>query len=126
MMLTYRTIAERAYAIKTISGLLRGGADDNDASIVETAKKIKGNKTGGFLGKASVFAVWESAVRQLYRGCFLLIHQIHNNILGIISIFLTEYINAANVLGIFFYFDFEGNIWLVMDMNMRKINISVN
>jgi hypothetical protein len=36
MMLTYRTLAERAYAVKTISGLLRSGADVN--ALVEQLK----------------------------------------------------------------------------------------
>ena len=36
MMLTYRTLAERAYAVKTVSGLLRSGADVN--AVVEQLK----------------------------------------------------------------------------------------
>lgn len=36
MMLTYRTLSERAYAVKTVSGLLRSGADVN--AIVDLIK----------------------------------------------------------------------------------------
>ena len=36
MMLTYRTLEERAYAVKTVSGLLRSGADVN--ALVEQLK----------------------------------------------------------------------------------------
>ncbi len=36
MMLTYRTLTERAYAVKTVSGLLRSGADVN--SVVKQLK----------------------------------------------------------------------------------------
>lgn len=36
MMLTYRTLAERAYAVKTVSGLLRSGADVN--AVAELVK----------------------------------------------------------------------------------------